>query len=213
VTDKAMSRRMVAAPEQEWLAYAERCHEAGKKVFQNANIWQTNMRSDDPKVIATLVLIRTLSNFEGLVTLARLQMVVEARILTRCCFENLFTVVRLQEEGPKVVEQMVKDRDASRKAQGERLLEYADGDDPELRAYLRGLGKSKVKSINPKNVAAGPLERGYVYYAQLSADSGHPGLDALARYMKKVGDVVQVNIDPVSDDNEIRDTVILHVRR
>jgi hypothetical protein len=207
VTAKAVVAQVVAAPEQEWLAHAERCYEAGKKVFQNANIWQTNMLSNDPKVIATLVLIRTLSNFKGMVTLAQSQMVVEARILTRCCFENLFTVVMLQQEGSKFVEQMVNDREAARKAQGERLLKYAVGDDPELRAYLRGLRKSKAKLLNPKNVAAGPLEHGYAYYAQLSADAGHPGLDALERYMKKTGHILQVNIEPVADNAEIRDTV------
>ena len=115
----------------------------------------------------------------------------------------------LQQEGPKFVEQMVNDREATRRAQGERLLKYAKDDDPELRTYLRRLGDSKARLLNPKNVAAGPLEQGYVYYAQLSADAGHPGLDALERYMKKTGDMLQVNIEPVADDNEIRETVYL----
>lgn len=200
---------MVVVPEQEWLEYAERCYQAGRKVFQNVNIMQSSMPSDDPRVIGTLVLIRTLSNFQGVVKLAQSQMVVEARILTRCCFENLFTVVRLQDEGTKFVEQMNNDREAARKAQGERLLKYAVDDDPELRAFLRGLGKSKAKLLNPKNVAAGPLEHGYAYYAQLSADAGHPGLDALDRYMKKVGPNIQVHVDPVADDAEICDTMHL----
>lgn len=200
---------MVVLPEQEWLAYAERCYQAGRKIFQNVSTLQSNMLSDDPRVIGTLVLIRTLSNFQGVVKLAQSQMVVEARILTRCCFENLFTVVRLQDEGAKFVDQMNNDREAARKAQGERLLRYAIDDDPELRAFLRGLGKSKGKLLNPKNVAAGPLEHGYAYYAQLSADAGHPGLDALDRYMKKVGPNIQVHVDAVADDAEIRDTVHL----
>jgi hypothetical protein len=93
---------MVAQTREEWLPYAERCHQAGREVFENTNIRQTSMLSSDPRVIATLLLIRTLSNFKGVITLARFKMAVEARILTRCCFENLFTVVMLQKRGTKV---------------------------------------------------------------------------------------------------------------
>jgi hypothetical protein len=198
---------MSAQMGEEWLTYAERCRQAGRRVFENTKIWQTQMLANEPRAVAALILIRTLSNFKGLIALARLKMVVEARILTRCCFENLFTVVMLQEKGSKFVKQMDADREATRKARGEFLLKYSRGDDPELRAYLRGLGKSKATSLNPKTLAAGPLEQGYAYYAQLSADAAHPGLDALERYMGKAGDMLQVNVDPVVDDGEVSDTV------
>jgi hypothetical protein len=104
---------------------------------------------------------------------------------------------------------MIKDREANRKARGEFLLKYTPSDDPDLRAYLREPGRSKGKSLNPKSVAAGPLEQGYAYYALLSADAAHPGLDALERYMKKPGHILQVDIDPVLDDGEISETVDL----
>jgi hypothetical protein len=52
-------------------------------------------------------------------------MVVEARVLTRCCFENLFTVVKLQEKGSAFVEKMDADRKAIRKARGEFLLKHS----------------------------------------------------------------------------------------
>jgi hypothetical protein len=134
--------------------------------------------------------------------------VVEARILTRCCFENLFTVVTLQEKGSKFVKQMDADREANRRARGEFLLKYGDEDDA-LRTYLRKLPNSKAKLLSPKTVAAGPLERGYAYYAQLSADAAHPGLDALERYISKSGNTLQVNLEPIPEDEEIHETVNL----
>jgi hypothetical protein len=145
-------------PVEEWVAFAERCYQAGTHVFQHVQIWKTSMPANDPKAVATLILIRTLSNFKGAITLARFKMVVEARILARCCFENLFTVVMLQEKGLTFVKQMDADREADRKARGEFLLKYGD-DDLRLRAFLRQLPKSKAKVLNPKAVAAGPLER------------------------------------------------------
>jgi hypothetical protein len=44
----------------------------------------------DPNVLAYLLLCRTLSNFAGAILLTRQRMIVEARTLTRCCFENAF---------------------------------------------------------------------------------------------------------------------------
>jgi hypothetical protein len=115
----------------------------------------------------------------------------------------------LQEKGSSFVKQMDADRDATRKARGEFLLKYSPAGDPALRTYLRGLAKSKATLFSAKTLAAGPLERGYAYYAQLSADAAHPGLDALERYMAKAGDTLQVNVEPVSDDGEVRETVDL----
>ena len=79
-----------------------------------------------------------------------------------------------------------------------------------LKEFLRSLPKSKKLSLNPRNVAAsGPVERGYAFYALLSSDAGHPGLDALQRYTKPVAGGLQVALEPISDGEEIHETVNL----
>jgi hypothetical protein len=193
--------------DEEWIGYAERCYRTGQRLAENANVWGTNIQSDDPKLIGILLLIRTLSNFRGAQILARRRMVVETRILTRCCFENLFTIFALKERGQKFVAEMKKEHDASRKARGEFLLKHARAEDHELQLVLRSL-KSKRRSLNPTNVAAtGSIEQGYAYYAQLSADAGHPGIEALERYKTWVDSALHVQT--VIDEGEIRETVIL----
>ena len=206
---------MSPEPENDWRTYADDCYQAGKSIVERANIWKTHISGDDPRLIAVLLLIRTLWNFNGAVVLAGMKMTVEARILTRCCFENLFTVVALSEQGPGFVQKMVDADEADRRRRGEFLLESAPGprdDDEVFKAMLRTL-KSKDRGLNPRNVAGlGPLKKGYAFYAQLSADSGHPTMAALNRYLKpgalgeKSG--LAVHLDPV-DDSEILETIEL----
>jgi hypothetical protein len=91
----------------------------------------------------------------------------------------------------RFVLEMGEDHKASRKARAEFLMQQT-GDlpdtewQPKLRAFIASLGKGqrKGKSLDPKKVAArGPLFKGYVHYAELSADAAHPTLDALQRYL------------------------------
>jgi hypothetical protein len=82
----------------------------------------------------------------------------------------------------RFVLEMGEDHKASRKARAEFLMQQT-GDlpdtewQPKLRAFIASLGKGqrKGKSLDPKKVAArGPLFKGYVHYAELSADAAHP---------------------------------------
>jgi hypothetical protein len=205
------------AQREEWLEYAENCHHAGQKIVANASIWETDVKRTDPKLIALLLLIRTLSNFKGVMSLARQNLVVEARILTRCCIENSFTAVAIDEQGASFISNMIDDQKADRKSRGEFLLMNATGktdpdSDQKLRSFLGTLGKSKGRSLNPRRIAeTGPLRKGYAYYAQLSADACHPSLDALMRYLteRDMGgrSALSVDINPVIDEKELRDTV------
>ena len=142
---------------EEWMPYAQRCRAAGQDLLRKAAA--TSQKGTDPEFVAALVLIRTLSNFDGVLALARLRMVVEARVLTRCCHENLFIAFALKEQGESFVRRMKEDHEASRKARGESLLRYTETEDPELQAVLREL-KSQTRALNPQNVAAGgPAEK------------------------------------------------------
>lgn len=202
--------------------FAAKVDGAAERVFASASIWNGSpAKAGHPKIIAVLLLIRTLSNFRGTVILLRADRIVEARTIARCCFENLFHIAALSEDGQQFVREMAEDHEASRKARGEFLIQQT-GEIPEaewqqrLRVFLASLGKgqTKRKSLDPKRVAArGPLLKGYVYYSQLSSDAAHPTLDALERYLgrsQENGEPIRtIDINPLVRPKERRETLLM----
>jgi hypothetical protein len=203
--------------------FATKLEIVGNRVFRSASIWDTEPKAGaaDPKIVAIVLLIRTLSNFRGTLILLRADRIVEARTVARCCFENLFTIAALREGGQEFVLEMGEDHKASRKARAEFLFQQtgdmADTEwQPKLRAFIASLGKgqTKRKSLDPKRVAArGPLLKWYVYYAELSADAAHPTLDALQRYLghsQENGKPIRtIDINPPVSPRERRLTLLM----
>jgi hypothetical protein len=176
----------------DWFKYVRRLQAAGDKLVGSISIPNTTGLRD-PKVVAVLLLFRTQANFRATLKLIRLGMVVETRTVARCCYENQFFIAALAAEGMKFVEEMEADERNSRKMRGQFLLQHARGIDEaiteRLRGYLRALAKEetkKLKWLNPRDVASrGPLLQAYIFYSQLSADAGHPSLEALDRHLDK----------------------------
>jgi hypothetical protein len=69
----------------------------------------------DPKLLVLALLSRTLANFRGVVLLIKADLVVEARVLTRCCYENMFLCGSLLTEGEAFADKMIVDEAAGRK--------------------------------------------------------------------------------------------------
>ncbi len=68
----------------------------------------------DPKVYGLALLCRSISNFQGALTMARKGQAVECRSLVRSCFENLILLAGLAECGVSFVEAMRSDNAANR---------------------------------------------------------------------------------------------------
>ena len=66
----------------------------------------------DPNFLAYLLLCRTRSNFAAAILLTKQRMIVEARTLARCCFENAFLVAGLREQGRAFADRMKEDDEA-----------------------------------------------------------------------------------------------------
>jgi hypothetical protein len=213
----------MVATMQDLYKFAAQLERMGEKIFEHARIWNIEPApvSADPRVMAVLLLVRTLSNFRGALLLLRADRIVEARTLVRCCFENLFTIAAIRTEGFAFVKEMAEDHKASRKARGENLLQHT-ADMPErawrakLQLFLDSLGKnqSRRRSLDPKSVAArGPLRKGYVYYAELSADSAHPTLDSLQRYLgRNIEDATPIrtiDLNPIVKPEERRMALLM----
>jgi hypothetical protein len=145
----------------------------------------------DPRVMATTLLARTLSNLTAVRHLVEVGHVVEARTIARCCYENSFWIQGLIAGDDEFVLEMRRDEAASFRSRMESIFATVGKlDDPEkedgLRQRLRENKKLNPKPLNPKEASArGPLGRSYSIYSQLSADSAHPSLTALMRYLVK----------------------------
>jgi hypothetical protein len=143
----------------QWAELADTLGQTGLDILAGAPITVTEKRFADPKVLAIMLMSRTLSNFKGVFTLIESGLVVEARILVRCCFENAFWIAGLHAQGDKFVRKMLQDEMRSRHVRGElvlskktQLLEHVE---KRLREQLRSINKKwpDAKSLNPKDVA------------------------------------------------------------
>lgn len=146
-------------PKITWFEFTDKLINAAYAIFGEAEVPITEKGAGDPKVLAKTLLARTLSHFKSVVALTREGMTVEARILTRCCFENLLWVASLQAKGYEFVRAMFRDEARSRKVRGEFILRQAyqleDKVEQKLREQLRDINKRlpKQKSLSPKDVA------------------------------------------------------------
>jgi hypothetical protein len=152
--DNRVNQRSTSGPMESAIEeiekFAAKVDRAAERVFASASRWNREpAKAGDPKIIAVLLLIRTLSNFRGTVILLRADRIVEARTIARCCSENLFHIAALRNDGEQFVREMDEDHGASQKARGEFLIQQT-GELPEaewqqkLRAFLASLGKVKV---------------------------------------------------------------------
>ena len=196
----------------QWAELADTLGQTGQDILAGVPITVTEKRFADPKVLAIMLMSRTLSNFRGVFTLIENGLVVEARILVRCCFENTFWIAGLHAQGDKFVRKMLQDEMRSRQVRGELALSkktsLLEKVEKRLREQLRSINKKwpDAKSLNPKDVAlSGLLRDGYLIYSQLSADAAHPTVTSLHRHVghsEKDGEAL-IDVVPTPKDEEV----------
>jgi hypothetical protein len=208
-----------------WLDFAEKLPLIAHSILGEADIPQTESGAFDPKALAAALLIRTISNFRGVVALARARRVVEARVLTRCCIENTFYLAELNAKGHAFVREMYDDARKSNKTLSELYL--CDGGTldtavkDQLRALLRDInrGAPHAKFLNITELARGGLlAKSEGFYRIISGDAAHPTLTSLNRYVRRYpedgetvrgldADQVVLDSDPIVHDSELSQTM------
>jgi hypothetical protein len=168
----------------------------------------------DPQFLALALLARTISNMKGAVILLDARRIVEARTITRSCFENLYWTIGLAEQGDAFAIQMRDDELTHRKARGQALfaseikLDEEIGD--RLRQFMRGMSQRNfaANTLSPKAVAGirKDFERTYIFYAQLSSDAAHPSVSALNRYVVSDPNGSGFDTEPPVHPEEIAET-------
>jgi len=136
-----------------------------------------------------LLLIRTLSNFQGGLLMAERGMAVEARTLFRSCFESAFWLGALLRDGDNFINGIMGDEVASTKSKAKWLvsdLSRLELSGPNVAARLQArVGEmekawSKVSGQRLADAAKrGSLGDAYIYYKVLSGDAAHPSVSAL----------------------------------
>jgi Family of unknown function (DUF5677) len=202
--------------------FALRLVDTGYRILDAAIIEIGPRGPSDVKLLAWALLARNLLHVRGIVALADLGLVTEARILARNCFENSFWIAGLAEDGDKFADRMLQDEMHNRQRHGESLL--ADeasraglGETgAKLQAWLREAKKnySTARPLHPKAVVSNTdISSSYTFYQHLSWTAAHPSVQALSRHVlgSNQGDIRELAMEPPSTLNEEDDALEMSI--
>lgn len=205
---------------EEWLALGDRLYAKGVDVFNSSQVMESELGTRDPKVVALTLLARTLGHFQAAVQLLESKHVVEARALTRCCWENLFWIAALTKKGDEFVKAMELDDAANRMKRANDLLQWAKTQDQPLEFvekldafYTSMKGEhGQPDTIRHERAAKdGGVGDGYQIYRELSGDAAHPSAVSLSRHVTWTGPegakIFTVHALPKLDAREVEDTL------
>ena len=152
----------------------------------------------------------------GAICLLDAKRIVEARIITRSVFENLYWVIGLAEQGEAFVRQMRDDEMSNRRMRGQDIfateVNLEEDVSSRLRTYLKGVNKQfgGAKTLTPKHVAQirSDFEKTYIFYGHLSSDAAHPSVTALNRYVvpESHPEGGGIDLDPIVSAEEVAET-------
>lgn len=171
-------------------------------------------RENDIRLIAVLLVARSLSNMRGMLTMVREQQIVEARTLARCIHENFFWMAGFARDPEKFRQTLIDDDTKRKSLQAKTLFEGGDLPDElkqKLRQWSRDNPRQDAKSTAPKKLAENAdVENAYLFYSMLSADA-HPTLHALYRYVITNADqrISEIDLSPAPLQSEQAETVSL----
>jgi hypothetical protein len=121
----AMDRMVPALREMhsEWFDFAEHANRVGQRIMNSAERACVGRTTHDPICIATRLLMRTLSGFQGAVLLAERGMTLEADTLVRGLYENSLWLAFLYRSPETAVEALLTDELRSQRARDKSLLQ------------------------------------------------------------------------------------------
>ena len=166
----------------QWSELADTLGQTGLDILAGAPVTVTEKRFAEPKVLAIMLMSRTLSNFSRVFTLIELGLLVEARVLVRCCFENTFWMAELHSQGDKFVRKMLHDEMRSRQVRGEMVLSKK----PQLLEDVEKRLRDQLRAINKNGRMQNPLARRMSYSAvclgtAISSTASYPPMRRIQR--------------------------------
>jgi hypothetical protein len=196
----------------------ERMHLVALEMMDQCELPVTTQGMTHPKILALALLSRTLANLKGVVVLTKQRLAVEARVLARCCYENMFTIGGLHAEGDEFAKKMIEDNEAGRKGRLRFTLETpaifkslsAQMQNAVKKAHDTLAAAPKTGFLMPKHVSGSAFKETYLVYSQFSGDAAHPTIMALARHWGPANSkTAYFDVEPEAKDSELDETLHL----
>ncbi len=168
-----------------WLLFCDRLRAAAMTVLGASDIKITAVGLAEPRIFAAALLSRTLSNYRGVIAMAKLGLLVEARTLTRSCFENVLWIRRLQAEGDVFVQAILADHCHQDARFAKSLLPTSDVLDDEERDFLKGKASAKggKRLFLSDGASADGAREDYILFKQFSNEHAHTSALSLSRHV------------------------------
>jgi hypothetical protein len=159
-----------------WVDYAKRLRPVGIAIFGGSNVRVTAEESADIRVVGLMLLARTLSNLRAALVLVESGLVVQAKVIARCCFENSYWVGALLKEGAKFRESMVHHEMKHKRMRAQTIFSATKGLKGKIGDKLRGWMREHKEyeespTLDPKNVCERAENESYMFYQHLSWDA------------------------------------------
>ena len=170
-----------------WRSLTERLVPVGAQLFATASVSITEQQSSDVRVLALMLLARTLSNVRAVLSLIDNGYIVEAKTISRCVYENSYWVGALVREGDAFRAAMVHHEMKHKRMRAKSIFETAEefrGSEiaEKLRQWMREHKEYEDSpTLDPKAVANRAQNESYMFYQHLSWDA-HPSIQTLNRY-------------------------------
>jgi hypothetical protein len=201
----------------DWLAFTDKLLVGSTQLLGRAVVPQSAEAAADPKIVALLLLSRTMSHVKGIRVLIRGGRILEARVLVRNCFENSFWVGRLVKDGQKFLSEVLEDEKKRRNMRGQTLFDNQVNLEGEsglnFRKWMRdNKDWTNSKTLDVKSMARNTsFRKAYVFYSELSTDA-HPSTDTLSRYLVEPDQdgTPGIDFEPAVKMDEVIDTLDLN---
>lgn len=136
-----------------------------------------------------------MSNFQGSFILIERGMVVEALTLVRNCYENGFWIGAFSSDPKTALEAFKLDETKSQDSRAATFIRIVEKHgDPAMKVETRQrFAKRRAKSNKQvfgleKLAEVAGLHPNYAFYREISANSAHPSLNSLERYLRRNAD-------------------------
>jgi hypothetical protein len=187
--------------------------DVGIEVVAQAHVEVGAKWAREPKVVALTLLCRTLGNMKGAVSLVDQRLLVEAKVLTRCCVENLICIGALGQTGDVFVAELLRADVASKKSHARLAMDiYADNEEQaetviRLNEVVKAIEAThpKAKRLDTKKLSKGnPIGLSYVMFSVLSEKAVHVSTNSLGRHLGRdlEGDKVRLRVDIAPDPTD-----------
>jgi Family of unknown function (DUF5677) len=192
-----------------WLDFAKSLRPVGMGIFGGTSVKITEQGSADIRIVGLMLLARTLSNLQAVLALTEGGFIVEAKVIARCCFENLYWVGGLVKEGEKFRTSMVQHEMRHKRMRAQTIFSTTGGLKGEvgdkLRQWMRDHKQYEDSpTLDPKAVCERAENETYMFYQHLSWDT-HPSIETLNRYYEPPDSdgAPGIDVQPVVRDAEV----------